>query len=75
MQQLWLCEIEWDQSFPEEVQEAWKTYYASLSRINELRIPRRVVTTNSLENFDIFGFGDASEKGYGACLYALSVDD
>lgn len=43
-------------------------------RINELRIPRRVVATNSLEKFDIFGFGDASEKGY-ACLYALSVDD
>lgn len=63
MQRLWLCETEWDQALPEEVQEAWKTYYASLLRINELRIPRKVVAANSLDNFDIFGFGDASEKG------------
>ncbi|XP_043271219.1 uncharacterized protein [Venturia canescens] len=75
MQRLWLFDIDWDQSLPEESRTAWESYYASLSRINELRIPRNVVPGNSSDKFDIFGFGDASETAFGACLYAVSRDD
>lgn len=75
MQWLWFLAIDWDQRPPEEVREAWDRYYTSLPRLNELRIPRNVIAANSSGEFDVFGFGDASEKAYGACLYAASVDD
>ncbi|XP_071574578.1 uncharacterized protein [Temnothorax nylanderi] len=74
MQRLWLLEIGWDQTLPPEFLSTWEKYYTSLPRVNELRIPRNVIPVNSQEKFDIFGFGDASEKAYGACLYAVSID-
>lgn len=69
MQKLWSQEIDWDQILPTELHTEWETYYKSLPRLNELRIPRNVTPDNQSEQFEIFGFGDASEKAYGACLY------
>ncbi|XP_071650767.1 uncharacterized protein [Temnothorax longispinosus] len=74
MQRLWLFEIGWNQTLPPEFLSTWEKYYTSLPRVNELRIPRNVIPANSSEKFDIFKFGDASEKAYGACLYAVSID-
>ncbi|XP_071579211.1 uncharacterized protein [Temnothorax nylanderi] len=60
---------------PQEFSTAWKNYYASLVKINALQIPRNVVPANQSTTFNIYGFGDASERAFGACLYAVSQDD
>jgi len=75
MQRLWTNELEWDQPIPLELSIAWQEHYQSLARIKALQIPRNVIPANKLKQFDIYGFGDASEKAYGACLYAISEGD
>jgi len=75
MQRLWTSELEWDQHIPPELSIAWKEHYQSLTDINALQIPRKVISANKSKQFEIYGFGDASEKAYGACLYAVSEDD
>lgn len=74
MQRLWEHDLDWDQVIPEELKTAWEDYCINLQRVHELRIPRRAIH-GSASKFDIFGFGDASEKAYGACLYGISTDE
>ncbi|XP_011880226.1 PREDICTED: uncharacterized protein LOC105568821, partial [Vollenhovia emeryi] len=74
MQRLWLYDLDWDQEIPAELAPAWEDYNLALKKVNYLQIPRNVIPRNASDKFDIFGFGDASEKAYGACLYAVSSD-
>ena len=48
---------------------SWLEYYRTLPKINDLIITRNVNPGNKSESFDLHGFGDASEKAYGACVY------
>ncbi|XP_025263729.1 LOW QUALITY PROTEIN: uncharacterized protein LOC105255169, partial [Camponotus floridanus] len=66
LQQLWSPSIEWDESVPENIRATWESYYLSLPKINELRIPRNVIPRRNSEKFNVVGFGDASEKAYRA---------
>lgn len=74
MQQLWQLKLDWDESLPQSLYTTWNTYYKSLPRINEILISRNVNPGNVSGKIDIFGLGDASEKAYGACLYAVSTN-
>lgn len=53
------------------MQTTWNQFYKSLSQINYIRITRNINPDNKGEEFDLFGFGDVSEKAYGAYLYAV----
>ncbi|XP_011858074.1 PREDICTED: uncharacterized protein LOC105555659 [Vollenhovia emeryi] len=75
MQRLWLYDLDWDQEIPAELAPAWEDYSSALKKANYLQIPRNVIPRSASDKFDIFGFGDASEKAYGACLYAVSSDE
>lgn len=72
MQQLWTQDIEWDSPLPEDIFTAWERYYTSLPRIKDLHIPRNAVPETEHGQFELLGFSDASEKAYGACIYAIS---
>ncbi|XP_011702045.1 PREDICTED: uncharacterized protein LOC105458437 [Wasmannia auropunctata] len=74
LQKIWRQEVNWDQPLPINLQIFWEDYCASLNQLNSLRIPRNINISNRDATFDIYGFGDASEAAYGACLYAVSVD-
>ncbi|XP_071640849.1 uncharacterized protein [Temnothorax longispinosus] len=74
MQQLWSLNIGWDESLPQDLYSKWKAYRLSLTQLNELRIPR-CIKNNSSRKITIFEFGDASEKAYGACLYAVTQSE
>lgn len=74
MQELWMLQLDWDEEVPESIERTWRSHYNSLGKLNELRIPRNVNPGNSSSYISLHGFGDASERGYGACIYALSYD-
>lgn len=71
---MWPEQLEWAQELPQEHQELWGEYYSALPQLNDIQIPRNVVAGNNCERFDLFGFGDASERAFGACLSAVSVN-
>lgn len=75
MQQLWCLNIEWDKSLPQALHSKWKSFQSSLENLNDLMITRRIKNPHSSEEIIIHGFSDASEKAYGACLYAVSYDE
>lgn len=66
-----LCGIDWDEKLNPEHYEVWNDYYISLKHIEKIRVPRDMTLENSAYKFDLFGFGDASEKAIGACVYAV----
>lgn len=73
MQQLWAEELHWDEALPEKFLSAWSSYSNSISEINTLKIYRNVNPENREEKVDLFGFGDASEIAYGACVYIINT--
>lgn len=74
MQQLWSLNLSWDESIPQELYCKWKDYQVSLKSLNDLKIPHRIRNLHSSKKIDIHGFSDASERAYGACLYAVTRD-
>ncbi|XP_046592768.1 uncharacterized protein LOC107217180 [Neodiprion lecontei] len=72
MQQIWQLQTGWDENLPPQLQNTRDEYYNSLPKINKIRIPRNINPGNDSGKFDLIGFGDASAKAYGACLYAVS---
>jgi hypothetical protein len=44
-----------------------------LPALNTLQIPRNVNYNNATDNFDLFGFGDASQNAIKAYLYTVSL--
>lgn len=74
MQQLWCLNIGWDESLPRDLCRKWKDYLASLESINHLGIPRKIKISHSTGKITLHSFSDASEKAYGACLYATTQD-
>lgn len=74
MQELWRMQVGWDESVPQALYSNWINYCSSIQAINELEIPRNINPKNSVKRVILHGFSDASEKAYGACVYALSFN-
>nr|XP_018906131.1 PREDICTED: uncharacterized protein LOC109036397 [Bemisia tabaci] len=71
MQKIWLEQTKnWDQPVSIDILQEWNKIRADLTFLEPITIPRRVYT-NHRDCAPIFhGFSDASQKGYGACIYA-----
>lgn len=69
MQDLWRSKVDWDESVPSSIHTAWLDFVTQL--INELSVDRPVVISDYID-IQIHGFCDASQNGYGACLYIRS---
>ncbi|XP_068202710.1 uncharacterized protein [Palaemon carinicauda] len=71
-QDIWKLGISWDDKLPDELDRKFKKWIDSTRYFSSLAI-RRCYFTNvpwkSIEHIEIHGFGDASEKGFGACVY------
>ncbi|GFX74806.1 uncharacterized protein TNCV_636331 [Trichonephila clavipes] len=72
MQQLWLLKLEWHEKLPVPVAAEWASFVQSLPVLEKLKTPRFVLSEN-LESIILYGFSDASEKGFGAvtCVSAI----
>ncbi|XP_072159636.1 uncharacterized protein [Bemisia tabaci] len=71
IQELWILGLDWDDPIPEGLRIEWNTFFESLPRLAELRIPRFVKSTNPEATYTLVGFCDASIKGYSANVYLV----
>ncbi|XP_062538813.1 uncharacterized protein LOC134207112 [Armigeres subalbatus] len=73
MQHLWLVSVGWDDKIPYEICGNWKDFYEQLPLLQSFKVPRCVFVPQST-NSHFHVFCDASEAGYGACIYARSTN-
>ncbi|XP_055633346.1 uncharacterized protein LOC129773726 [Toxorhynchites rutilus septentrionalis] len=71
VQRLWIGQHTWDEPLPDELKDWWQDYREQLPLLHQLRVPRRVITSTS---YAIHCFCDASERGYGCCVYIVSTN-
>ena len=69
MQELWILKIGWDVEVPQALKSEWLELVDGLGCINKFRVHRFVGFS---ANSRLFGFSDASEMAYGACIYHVS---
>ena len=63
----------WDAPIPPKEAEEWKEIASTFEDIGKIRISRHVVIKN-FTDVQLHGFCDASEAGYGACIYVVSTN-
>ncbi|GFU45794.1 integrase catalytic domain-containing protein [Nephila pilipes] len=65
----WLSGIKWDELLPPAVAQQWHKWINELQCLKDIRIPRWIGFSET-SDVTIHVFCDASERAYGACLYA-----
>ncbi|XP_075160828.1 uncharacterized protein LOC142233707 [Haematobia irritans] len=68
IQDIWKRNVDWDKPVDETIENRWLQIQESLPHINEIEIPRFVLTSVQYQ-FEIHGFADASLLAYGCCIY------
>lgn len=68
MQHIWTLGIQWDDPLPSEMSQNWSTFIEQLPELENIMIPRYLGITSG-RSFQLHGFCDASELGFGACVY------
>ena len=64
----------WDDKVPNDVQQKWKAWTNSLSKITKYPISRRLTKKACLVVFrSLHSFADASSIAYGAAVYLCNV--
>lgn len=71
MQLLWKRNLSWDETLPDDLKEVWHAFKQSMLSIGDIRIDRCLTGLTKCVQLDLFGFSDASELGYGACVYLV----
>ncbi|XP_062557813.1 uncharacterized protein LOC134222669 [Armigeres subalbatus] len=72
LQVLWKLQLDWDSPVPHEFGQDWLDFKTKLSGFEQLRIPRHVISP-VFKRKELHGFSDASQMGYGACVYLRSI--
>ncbi|XP_018405306.1 PREDICTED: uncharacterized protein LOC108781739 [Cyphomyrmex costatus] len=67
MQDVWKCELQWDESVPQCLYTSWVEFAQQLESMGQISFPRKLFVENPCD-VQIHGFCDASGSGYGACL-------
>ncbi|XP_058799844.1 uncharacterized protein LOC131669162 [Phymastichus coffea] len=73
MQDCWKVKCEWDESVPQELHSRWLEFASQLGLIRDFTIQRRLLIDDPVQ-IDLHGFCDASQRGFGACIYVRSVN-
>lgn len=72
LQQIWLDKLSWDEDLPQKTLALWRTFCYNFSTVSEIKVPRYVLCKD-YSILHLHGFSDASEKAYGACIYAVAI--
>lgn len=71
MQQAWLDALAWDEVLPSEQKEEWRSWFAELPLLEEIKIPQCLKDTGTKEaSIALHTFSDASERAYTAAVYS-----
>lgn len=72
MQDVWKCQLDWDESVPQNIYSDWLAFVRQFELINKISVKRRLLMDDYC-NVQIHGFCDASNVAYGACIYIRST--
>ncbi|XP_074109295.1 uncharacterized protein LOC141534050 [Cotesia typhae] len=73
IQACWKVKVHWDEAIPQNLHTHWCKFAQQLPLIKEFAVDRNIVIPNAIY-IEIHGFCDASQIGYGACLYIRSMN-
>lgn len=73
IQDLWRCQVNWDESVPQDIHVTWLEFAQQFELINQIFFDRKLLL-DDYQNVQLHGFCDASNIGYGACIYVRSSD-
>ena len=68
MQKLWIKKIQWDDKLSRSLKSEFLSWYQKLVSLNSTRIPRWLGFVPDAR-YELFGFCDASQIAYAACIY------
>lgn len=71
-QELWKLNVSWDEEMPSDLKVRFQKWLLSSQSLKSFHVNRCYfpgLSWGELRNVELHGFGDASEKGYGACVY------
>ncbi|XP_063915837.1 uncharacterized protein LOC135131904 isoform X2 [Zophobas morio] len=69
IQRLWEMKLGWDERIPAELVKIWLQLLDEFTILNNIRIPRKVISHYPYSRIEMHGFCDASQRAYGACVY------
>ena len=72
MQCIWTLGISWDERLPPEICHTWSNFMTSLPSVSDIKISRHLPLVTAV-NIQLHGFCDASQTGYGCCVYLRCV--
>ncbi|XP_045471473.1 uncharacterized protein LOC123678479 isoform X1 [Harmonia axyridis] len=68
LQLVWKEKEDWDEPVYDNLRKNWIKFLVNLQELKNIKIPRPALLRNA-QSLEIHLFVDASEKGYGACVY------
>lgn len=71
IQDVWRCALHWDESVPQNIHTEWLTFTNQWEQMNTISFERKLFIEGYRE-IQLHGFCDASNAGYGACIYVRS---
>lgn len=74
MQDVWRCNLQWDESVPQSIHTAWLEFARQWESIGQVYFERKLLITG-YHDIELHGFCDASTVGYGACIYVRSRNE
>ncbi|XP_045029733.1 uncharacterized protein LOC123472386 [Daphnia magna] len=69
MQDIWHSRCGWDDVLDQDLQNIWTNWTNELKLLEALRIPRCIRRVTKPDHLELHAFSDASENGFGACVY------
>ncbi|XP_011690980.1 PREDICTED: uncharacterized protein LOC105451945 [Wasmannia auropunctata] len=69
MQETWKEQVDWDSELPANITKRWEQLQSELLNSTILRIPRKISDEYISNDLMLYGFCDASQDAYGACIY------
>ena len=70
-QEVCKAKIKWKSKLPPEIAEKFENWKGQIHKLADIKLPRQVMVPNA-DSVELHGFGDASQKGYCACVYIVS---
>ncbi|XP_066588112.1 uncharacterized protein [Prorops nasuta] len=71
MQDIWRSQVKWDEGVPQDIYTAWLIFNRQWKNMRQISFDRRIFKLNYYK-VQIHRFSDASNAGFGACIYVRS---